>query len=192
MRIWDRFTFDATYELSYVRQSTFVDAYRHEPSTGRASSAAVLVDRGTGNHGLGLSVAYSLSPFVGVGIEGSVHEDTSTPEPDTFLERVGVRLGARRIWGVGILTELRPWQDSIGLRDGWYFRGGLRALWLDYRWVKDSRVVEPSSEWGRDVMVVLGPGYRVAAGAGLSLSIQGLFKASFEGIGLGAGLGGVH
>ena len=123
--VWERFTLDAVYEIGIAHRRTFVDAYAHDPVTGRSSSAAVDIDRTTGRHGVSLTAGFSLRPTFGLGLEGSIYQDMSEREPDPFLDRVGVRLGARRAWGIGLMTELRPGHRNFGERDGWFFRSGL-------------------------------------------------------------------
>lgn len=192
-RLVDRLAFDLTYEVATSRQRTFGDAYARDATTGRESAAAVLVDRRAGIHGLTLSGSFALWPHIGMTLEGSMHEDMRRPDPDPSLDRVGVRLGARRKWGIGVLCEVRPWQSSFGVREGWFFRTGLRRLWVDYRWRRDARVVEPGDRFGDDTMWLSGVGYRLAAGSGLSLSLQGILGVGWEDglIGVGFG-GGIH
>ena len=187
---WDRFTSDVTYQLARTHQMTFVDAYARDPSTGRASSAAVTIDRFAALHGLTFDAAYSFLPWFGLGVEGSLHEDLTAPDPDPYLERAGVRVGAQRMWGIGVMSEFRPRQRTFETRHGLFLRAGLRRVWLDNRMALDSGVVQPDSSVDDDSMVVLAAGYRLVVGSGMTVSLQGISGASAGNVFVGVGLGG--
>jgi hypothetical protein len=189
---WERVTFDLGYEVSFSHENYPVDFSAHDPTTQQQTDAILFVDHVGAAHGIVLSAAFSVAPWLGVGVDGLVQQDFTAPT-HPWLEHLGLRLGRRRAAGLGVFAEYRPWQHGYTPLQGWFFRFGARWLWIDRQMTQSPEIVSNARDFSADLYGWASAGYRVHQGSSLSWHLLvdagvSVSFASYVGIRVGGGL----
>jgi hypothetical protein len=157
----------------------------------------VVVDPNDGGfaHGLGVGLAFSLEPWMGLGLDAQAFQFFDRAE-HPWLEELGVSLGKRTSVNAGIYAEFRPWVRQYRSRPGAFFSVGLRAGTTFETVNRDARGKDPDvAVAGSDSAMVggwLGAGYRVYVTRRVSLHIQtdvgGFIEQTYVGFRVGGGI----
>jgi hypothetical protein len=176
---WDRLTLDVGYELSYFRGLYTFSAYTHDPESGRQVSALMYVHYHSLSQGLGVDVAFSVKPRLGIGLDCHLQQAFTAPTHPWF-QTLGIQYGAPRAISLGAFLEFRPWQRDYEPRRGFFLRAGGREVWMDLPLTRTADVVSPTDGHGRQVQGWVGVGYRIAVRSSVSLHLLADMAAGLD------------